>query len=705
MITPIVIVWKERKNGRKIEKYSMIKFYSENKFYEWKKENNDGRGWKSRYYKGLATSTEKDAQECFKDSKMIQYLTDPVTEDEGGRKISPTDNAINLAFLQCNADLRKKWLQDADLDMVNEYNISQETYSEFINNRLVQFSWADTYRSIPNICDGLKPSMRKIMYFCLKHKITNSLKVAQLGGKVSDATSYHHGEKSLEGTIVGLAQNYVGSNNINLLYPEGLFGSRSANGKDAGSARYIYTRLEDITTYVYRSEDALLYKYLTDDGFPIEPEWFLPIIPMVLVNGASGIGTGWSTEIPQFNPLDLVSKLRKLLNGHSLTGTPDPVPWYRGFTGKIQPGVEKDGIVSNYTCIGDYQIYQNRVRIKELPIGACFSDYKLFLEELIKPISEEERKKKAKEHTGYNAYSSALWGQVKDIHIDSSLCQAELIFKDKALNELLSNGIPKFEKELKLRTTMPTSNMVLFDHNLEIRKYTTVNEIIESYFAVRMKYYEYRHKLLLGEVNFNLQRVNSKLRFVTEIMNEQLVIYKKTRSQIIELLQSNNYPVYVSRFDPRTVLGHLYDQKDAVVATVKLDDIDSNDGGDAAGDAGGDGGDEEGGHIGGGGMKADNPSYNYLLGMKIDSFSQEMLVKLQAEVAELEDKLAKLNSGSPKSMWEDDLAAFEKEYIEWLKDWYDEKKLSVPDIKSQVIMSMGPVSRRAKKTTENVATK
>jgi DNA topoisomerase-2 len=232
-----------------------------------------------------------------------------------------------------------------------------------------------------------------------------------------------------------------------------------------------------------------------------------------------------------------------------------------------------------------------------------------------------------------------------------------------------------------------------------------VNEIIESYFAVRMKYYEYRHKLLLGEVNFNLQRVNSKLRFVTEIMNEQLVIYKKTRSQIIELLQSNNYPLYVSRFDPRTVLGHLYDQKDAVVATVKLDDIDSNDGGDPAGDAGGDEGNEENGQTGGGGMKADNPSYNYLLGMKIDSFSQEMLVKLQREVAELEDKLAKLNNGSPKSMWEDDLAAFEKEYIEWLKDWYDEKKLSVPDIKSQVIMSMGPVSRRAKKTTENVATK
>jgi DNA topoisomerase-2 len=703
MITPIVIAWKERKVGRKTEKYNIIKFYSENQFYEWKKHNNDGRGWKSRYYKGLATSKEEDAQECFRESKMIQYMLDPVEEDQSGRKISPSDDAINLAFLQKNADLRKKWLQEANLDYINEYNINKETYSEFINHRLVQFSWADTYRSIPNICDGLKPSMRKIIYFCLKNRVNDSLKVAQLGGKVSNATSYHHGEKSLEGTIVGLAQDYVGSNNINLLRPEGMFGTRFANGKDAGSARYIYTKLEDMTPFIFRTEDSMLYKYLTDDGFPIEPEWYLPIIPMALVNGANGIGTGWSTYIPQYNPLDLVARLRKLLNGHSVIGTGDPVPWYRGFTGKIQPGVETNGFVSNYTCIGDYQIYQNRVRVKELPIDGCFSDYKKFLEDLIRPVSEEERKKRARDKSSYNAYTSVLWGQVKDVHIDSSLCQAEIVFKDRALNELLGRGVDKFEKELKLRNSLPVTNMVLFSPELEIRKYSSVNEIIETYFAVRLKYYGYRHRLLIGETDFDLQRVNSKLRFVTEIMNEKLVIYKKTRSQIIELLKANNYPMYVSQFDPRMVLGELYDQKDAVVETVqKVDDLDSNEGleatvsGDRAaefeGDLDGDDDQEGGAKSKKGGRTV--ASYSYLLSMKIDSFSQEMLNKLQSEVNVLQAKLDKYNSSSPKQMWEEDLINFEREYIGWLTDWYDEKKINTPELKSKIVMNVGGVSRR-----------
>lgn len=681
MITPIVIAWKERKVGRKNEKVNVIKFYSENQFYAWKKENNDGRGWKSRYYKGLATSDEKDAADCFRESKVIQYIVDQIIEDESGAKVSPTDNAINLAFLQANADLRKKWLKEADLNMINEYDISEETYSNFINHRLVQFSWADTYRSVPNICDGLKPSMRKILYFCLKNRINDSLKVAQLSGKVSDATSYHHGEKSLEGTIVGLAQNYVGNNNINMLVPEGLFGTKFANGKDAGSARYIYTKMETITPLIFRAEDSMLYKYLTDDGFPIEPEWYLPVIPMALVNGANGIGTGWSTYIPQYNPLDLVNRLRKLLNGHSLNGTPDPIPWYRGFTGKIQVGAEKDGVVSNYVSIGDYQIYQNRVRIKELPIEGSFSEYKTFLEDLIKPVSEDERKKRAKEKSQYNAYNSILWGQVKDVHIDSSLCQAEIVFKDRALNDLLALGIPKFEKELKLRTTLPVTNMVLFDQDITIRKYSSANEIISSYFNVRMKYYDHRHKLLVGQTDFELQRVNSKLRFVTEIMNETLIIYKKSRKEIIQLLELNNYPKYVENFDPHTVLGDLYAQKeDGLVEENVVAEVNDDEG------------DEE--EEGGSKKKSKVPSYSYLLNMKIVSFSQEMLVKLKGVVDEYQATLNKLNETTPKHMWEEDLVAFEKEYIEWLKDWYDEKDIPAPQLQPKIIMNASGLNRR-----------
>ena len=668
MITPIVIVWKERKRGHKTERNNIIKFYSENEFYEWKRQNNDGRGWKSRYYKGLATSKEADAQDCFKQPKMIQYVWDKEEEDEAtGRKISPSDNAINLAFLKTNADLRKKWLQEADRDKINEYNITKESYNDFINHRLVHFSWADTYRSIPNICDGLKPSMRKIIYYCLKHNINNSLKVAQLGGKVSDATSYHHGEKSLEGTIVGLAQDYVGSNNINLLKPEGMFGTRFANGNDAGSARYIYTKLEDLTSFIFRKEDSMLYKYLTDDGFPIEPEWYLPIIPMVLVNGAIGIGTGYSTFIPQYNPIDLVGRLKTLLAGRSLP-VADPCPWYRGFRGKIEAGNKG----RNYVCVGDYQIYQNRVRIRELPIDVCFSEYKNFLELLTHQCSEEERKKRSDAIKGrFNPYSSILWGMVKDVHIDSSLCQAEVVFKPGKLTELLAKGVDKFEREMKLRSSIPVTNMVLFDADLEIKKYDTVNEIISEYFQIRKRYYELRKQLLVGETEFNFKRISSKLRFVQEIMDEKLVIYKKTRAEIIKLLEDGEYPRYATRFDPRSVLGDLYGGEKATVVEIAKVDDDIGDDGDGT-----------------------NASYNYLLSMRIDSFSQEMLDKLKTEVDSLNQQLEEYKATTPEMMWEKDLSVFEKEYVDWMKDWYEEKDLEAPDMKSKTRIRVRNLSRK-----------
>jgi len=664
MITPIVIVWKERKRGRKTEKYDVIKFYSENKFCEWKKSNNDGKGWKSRYYKGLATSLPVDAEEAFREQKLIQYITEPEEVSEMGVRINPTDDAINLAFLKTNADLRKRWLLDANLDQVNEYNIKKESYRDFINHRLVHFSWADTYRSIPNLCDGLKPSMRKIMYYCLKNNVRRSLKVAQLGGKVSDATAYHHGETSLEGTIIGLAQDYVGSNNINLLKPEGMFGTRYAKGKDAGSARYIYTKLEDMTQFIYRSEDSLLYRYLTDDGYPIEPEWYLPIIPMILVNGANGIGTGFSTTIHQYNPMDLIQRLRILLSGSSLPEQ-DPIPWYRGFGGKI----ERNG--DGFICIGDYQIYRNRVRIKELPIDGCFRDYKQFLEELIKPDDDKKKARAGARKKRTGAASSSLRGLIKDISVDSALCQAEIIFKAGGLQELLSEGIDKFEKELKLRSKISVTNMTLFDDKIEIRKFGSVNSIIETFFRVRLEYYELRRNLLIGEAQFDLKRASSKYRFVNEIMSEDLVIYKKTRAQIIELLEERDYPKYSSKFDPKVILGDRY--KESLVTDELSDD-------------GLDGAVEE--------ATGAKETYNYLLSMRIDSFSQEILEKLARERDALMENLEIFEKTTAAGLWHTDLGDFEKEYIGWQKDWYEDQQLEAPDIKPKKRIRVNNLSLR-----------
>ena len=175
------------------------------------------------------------------------------------------------------------------------------------------FSIADCARSIPSLCDGLKPGQRKILFACFKRKLKNEIKVAQLSGYVAEHSAYHHGEVSLQGTIVAMAQNFVASNNINLLLPNGQFGTRNMGGKDCASARYIFTALSPVTRYLFPESDDQVLQYLEEEGQSIEPNHYLPIIPLSLVNGAEGIGTGWSTFIPQHNPRDIVDNIRRLM--------------------------------------------------------------------------------------------------------------------------------------------------------------------------------------------------------------------------------------------------------------------------------------------------------------------------------------------------------------------------------------------------------
>ena len=187
-------------------------------------------------------------------------------------------------------------------------------YKDFIDKELILFSRYDNTRSIPCVVDGLKPSQRKVLFGAFKRKLYSEIKVIQFSGFVSEHAAYHHGEQSLNSTIIGMAQDFVGSNNINYLVPNGQFGTRLLGGKDAASPRYIYTLLSKITRMIFKEEDDFLCRYLVDEGQSIEPEYYLPILPMVLVNGSEGIGTGYSTTIPNYNPIDIVNYIKAKLN-------------------------------------------------------------------------------------------------------------------------------------------------------------------------------------------------------------------------------------------------------------------------------------------------------------------------------------------------------------------------------------------------------
>jgi len=256
MITPIVKVSKGKSGNSK----SVKSFFNLTDYYEWTEKTSDYKKWHTKYYKGLGTSNAKEAKEYFKNMKMNNYLW----SDE-------TAESMSLAFNKKEADKRKVWLYQYNEKNIldsKDINIPVET---FIHKELIHFSNSDTKRSIGSLYDGLKPSQRKILYACFKRKLYKEIRVAQLAGYVSENAAYHHGEVSLQGAIIGMAQDFIGSNNINLLEPNGQFGTRIMGGSDAASSRYIHTELNKLTDCIFPKEDFPLLNYVEDDGLAVEP--------------------------------------------------------------------------------------------------------------------------------------------------------------------------------------------------------------------------------------------------------------------------------------------------------------------------------------------------------------------------------------------------------------------------------------------------
>ena len=210
-----------------------------------------------------------------------------------------------------------------------------------------------------------------------KKNLTAEIKVAQFSGYTSKESGYHHGEASLNAAIVGMAQNFVGSNNINLLLPNGQFGTRLQGGKDSASERYIFTQLNKITRSIFPASDDNILNYLNDDGLSVEPVFYAPIIPMVLINGSKGIGTGFSTDIMCFNPLQIIQYLKnKLL---SIEEDMEFIPYYEGFQGLITKISDDKFLIKGvYEKLGN-----DKIRVTELPVGYWTEDFKELLEEII----------------------------------------------------------------------------------------------------------------------------------------------------------------------------------------------------------------------------------------------------------------------------------------------------------------------------------
>lgn len=501
MNTPIL---KAKKNGQ--EKL----FYNDGEYNLWKQQN-DTKGWHIKYYKGLGTSTSKEFKEYFAHKKIVYF------NHEG----TSSDNVIDMVFNKKRSEERKDWLSGYDRNSYLDTNNTSVSYTDFINKELIHFSKYDCERSIPNLMDGLKISLRKILYSAFKKNLTSEIKVAQFSGYVSEQSGYHHGEASLNAAIVGMAQDFVGSNNINLLLPNGQFGTRWQGGKDSASERYIFTQLSPLTRLIYRKEDDPILEYLEDDGFPVEPRFYLPIIPMILVNGGKGIGTGFSTDILSYDPLMLVEYLEKLLK---LENKDEKfTPFYKDFQGTCEPFEGKKYIVKGkYT-----KIAINKIRVEELPIGYWTEDFKQHIENLI----EGDKTKKSK-------------GIVKDYNDMSTdkKVDVEIIFNEPIDESMDPCGMyNKLEKTLKLYTTQSTNNMHLFNHEEKLSKYSEVEDILNAYVQVRLDYYQKRKDYQIQSLEKELKLLSNKAKYIDENLKGTIDLRNKKKDIIIKMLQDKSY--------------------------------------------------------------------------------------------------------------------------------------------------------------------
>ena len=513
MLTPIVKITNNR--SKKVEA-----FYNLSDYEKWKLNKNLNL-YKIKYYKGLGTSTPKEAKEYFKDMKVITYKF----EEE------KSDISMNLAFDKKLADKRKEWLVDYNRDDVLDYHKMEITHEDFINKDLKHFSNSDNIRSIPNLLDGFKVSQRKVFYCTVKKNIKNEIRVAQLAGYISETGNYHHGEASLQGTIVNMAQDYIGSNNINILEPNGQFGSRILGGKDSAEPRYIHTKINPLINYIFRKEDSKILDYKDNDGIIVEPNYYIPIIPMLLVNGSEGIGTGWSTFIPSFNPSDIINNLRILINNNKKNTNnvlEELKPYYNNFTGKIIKYNE-----NSYLSYGKYKrINKSQIEITELPIKTWIQNYKEFLESITLDNSIKDTKKRYLRN-----YTS---------HCSDTEIKFILTFAQDTLETLLNTkdseqNITYFEKIFKLTSKISVSNMVLYYNDDKLYKYTNVCDILKDYYKIRIGCYNKRKENQINNLKDELKILNVKIRFIMEFINETIKIIKIKRNQVIKQLYDKEY--------------------------------------------------------------------------------------------------------------------------------------------------------------------
>ena len=338
---------------------------------------------------------------------------------------------------------------------------------------------------------------------------------------------------------------------------------------DSASARYIYTYMDELTPLLFNDLDGPLYHYLKCENVRIEPKYYLPILPVILINGCSGIGTGYSTDIPAFNPLHLIENIKQLMAGLPPIKM---VPWYRGFKGEIRVKSEK-----TFTSHGVYRVLNSQqIEITELPVNEdmCFLEYKRFILSIV--TGDINKNSEGKEKDRVHVLTDKLIDAEFDL-TDTTI-KVVLTFAPGKLAEMMTNQ-EKFEKDLKLVSSINCTNMHLFNHKGQLQKYNSVEDILKEYYDLRVMYYNKRKEYLLVEYEYDAKKMSAKAEFIRNIHEGKIIINDsvngknkpKKKAEIEVQLETLQFP----KFTKNKKLA--YSVEDAEKDEPDIDDEDEDD--------------------------------------------------------------------------------------------------------------------------------
>lgn len=493
--TPIIRAF-PLKSGVPTQK-GVLEFYAMWKFKEWINEKFDGsetiavKKYDIRYYKGLGSHEDSDIPRMF--AEYNKCLLTVALDKEAHKNLE--------IYYGKDTDARKNILHTPADEPDLTKNPSPISY--ILSTQVKEFQRDKIFRSLPHAIDGLTESRRKVLWTArAKFGTTNTsnkrMKVALLASETANYTAYTHGEACLCAAVTLMAQTFPGSNHLPMLIPRGYFGSRAKGGKDAASPRYIYTQLNQKLCYaMYPPDDDYILDFVFDEGKQCEPKYFVPILPMIVLENLSGnIGVGWSSQIWARDIKSVIQNVRGMLSGTQTKCKPMRT-WLKDNTGKI---VFHEG--KEYS-IGTYTQEKKIIRITELPLGMYPHSYLGW--DTPRPDKSKSKTNKSTKTDDTEtvaeekAKKNPLWAN--EVFSQRPLCETDnkinitFYLKEDAMNTIKSKHKSVFldpiEEFFGLKNVL-SSNLNAVNWDDSIIEFSKYEQMVDNWFNIRKNLYKKR---------------------------------------------------------------------------------------------------------------------------------------------------------------------------------------------------------------------